>query len=106
MARTIIKEETRCKFVFTFLDETSRPVPPSSARWCVYNVTTDTDIADWADLNVPSNGQVEVTLPASYSRCTTTGDELISIGIEAEPGTEQQVSEEHELLVRNLRKSG
>lgn len=106
MSRTTVKEETRGKFVVTFLDDNSTPVAPTSARWCLWNETTGADLAGWTNVVVPASGSVEITLPASYTRCTTSGDELLIIAVEAEPDTENQVSDEHELLVKNLRKSG
>lgn len=105
MSRDTVKEETKGKFLVTFLDDNNTPTQPSTARWSLRNDTTSVDLVDWTNISVPANGAVEVTIPASYTRCTTAGDELLILAVEAEFDTEEQVSDEHELLVKNLVKT-
>lgn len=107
MAVTRLNERTRVKFEVTFLDPSSTPTPPATARWRAYCVSTKTDLTEWADVAVPATGKVEIELPASMMRIINSVNraEVKVLAVEANYGTEDQVSDEHEILVKNLRKT-
>lgn len=108
MAVTRSNELTRVKFEVTFLSDDLTPTAPSTARWRAYCATTNTDLTEWADISVPPNGRVEIELPASMTRIISNSNrtETRVLAVEANYGTEDQVSDEHEIIVKNLYKTG
>lgn len=106
MARITVNEKSILKVDVTFLTDANVPTPPSTARWSLYNETTDEDVIDWTDVTVPTSGVVQVTIPAGVLACSTNKNELFVLAAESEYGTDNQVSNEFEIMVTNLRKSG
>lgn len=105
MATINVNERTRFSIEITFL-EGSVATQPLTARWKAYCATSDTELTGWADLTVPSSGRVILEIPASLTRNISGAvlEEKI-IATEANYGTDDQVSEEQVILVKNLRKT-
>lgn len=99
-------ERSRFKLEFKFLDEQNQPMTPNTCRWRVYCLSSDTDVTDWMDIAVPSTGVVEVTMLPSYlANLSGLAEEMKIVSIEGEYGTDDQVSQEQEILVKNLVKT-
>lgn len=107
MAITRINERTRVTVEVVFLDPASTPTAPFTARWRAFCDTTQTDLTEWASISVPSTGRVEIELPASMMRIINPANrsETKIIAVESNYDTDDQVSDEHEIEVKNLRKT-
>lgn len=107
MAVIKINERTRQRLEITFIDEQNVPIQPTSARWRAYCDTTGTDLTDWADLSVQSNGKADLQLPASLFAIINPANRFEEkvIAAEAYAGTDDQVSSEQVFQVKNLKKT-
>jgi hypothetical protein len=105
VATTSVNERTGFTLELSFLDESSQPLQPATARWRAYCATTNRILTDWASLNVGPTGRYELAISATITSIlddSNPSEEKV-IAAEANAGTADQVSAEHSIVVKNLR---
>ncbi len=105
MASTSVNEKTGFTMQISFLDGDGLPVPVATARWRAYCATTNTNLTDWTALTVDSTGRADLFIPSTITtiiRDSNPYEEKI-LATEANEGTDQQVSNDHSIVVKNLK---
>jgi hypothetical protein len=98
-----VNERTRFWLEITFNTENGAGVP-ETARWKAKCETNCQDLTEWAALSVGASGTVELEIPASITRIISRRNpvERKLIAIEANYDTDDQVSAEQVIVVKNL----
>lgn len=107
MAVTKVNERTRLSLEVSFVDESNTLIRPATARWRAYCATTGTDITDWADLNVLATGKATLQIGSDITAIINDRNSVEEkiIAAEANYGTDDQISSDHTLQVKNLKKT-
>lgn len=103
-----LNERSKFTLDITFADESGNVADPTSAHWRMYCDTTKTDLhSDWQEIALTTTGTVSIDVSAELTRIINTRNryEEKVIAIEQDYGLSTQVSHEHRIRVKNLRKT-
>lgn len=102
---TSVNEKTGFTMQISFLDGNGIPAQVATARWRAYCATTNTSLTEWASLTVDATGRVDLFIPASITRIIQDSNpyEEKILATEANEGTDQQISKDHSIVVKNLK---